>query len=82
MTNLDEESAKLGVDSAPGQELRQKFDDAKLQGEKLDGVAVDFSHGDVNAFPPIPNSLQAFVEAFERGAEQAYTRIPRPPGYS
>ena len=73
MTNLDKKFAKLGVDSAPGQELRQKVDDAKLQGEKLDGVPVDFSHGDVNAFPPIPNSLQAFVEGYEEGAVQAYT---------
>lgn len=73
MTNLDKKFAKLGVDSAPGQELRQAVDDALLQGAKLDGTPVDFSHGDVNAFPPIPNSLGAFIEGFEEGAEQAYT---------
>jgi aspartate/methionine/tyrosine aminotransferase len=73
MSNLDKKFAKLGVDSAPGQEVRQQVSDERLQGEKLGGTAVDFSHGDVNAFPPIPKSLDAFVEGFEEGAEQAYT---------
>jgi aspartate/methionine/tyrosine aminotransferase len=73
MRNLDKKFAKLGVDSAPGQELRQAVDDEKLHAAKLDGVPVDFSHGDVNAFAPIPKSLDALVEGFEEGAEQAYT---------
>jgi len=73
MSNLDTKFAKLGVDSAPGQELRQKIDDERLKGETLGGTPVDFSHGDVNAFPPIPKSLDAFIEGFEEGAEQAYT---------
>jgi len=73
MRNLEKKFAKLGVDSAPGQQLCQKIDDQELRGEKISGTAVDFSHGDVNAFAPIPGSLDAFVEGFEEGAEQAYT---------
>lgn len=73
MSSLEKKFAKLGVDSAPGQELRQQIDNPDLNGPKLGGTPVDFSHGDVNAFPPIPGSLQTFIEGFEEGAEQAYT---------
>lgn len=73
MTTLDDKFDRLGVDSAPGQELRQQVDPGALKGPILGGVPVDFGHGDVNAFPPIPGSLQAFVEGFEEGAAQAYT---------
>lgn len=73
MSSIDEKFAKLGVDSAPGQEARQQVDVSTLYGPKLEGVPVDFSHGDVNAFPPIPGSLQTFVSGFEEGADQAYT---------
>ena len=74
MTRLEEKFAKLGVDCAPGQEVRHHVDpDEKFRGTKLEGVSVDFSHGDVNAFPPIPGSLQNFVGGFDEGADQAYT---------
>jgi aspartate/methionine/tyrosine aminotransferase len=73
MSKLDQKFAKLGVDSAPGQELRQQIDDGELHGAKLEGTPVDFSHGDVDAFPPIPGSLATFSEGFEEGAAQAYT---------
>ncbi len=65
--------AKLGVDSAPGQESRQQTDSVDLRGEKVEGVPVDFSHGDIDAFPPIPGSLDTFEEGFHVGATQAYT---------
>jgi len=73
LSNLDKKFAKLGLDNAPGQEVRQQMDVPDLQGPELGGTPVDFSHGDVNAFPPIPGSLQTFIEGFEEGAEQAYT---------
>ena len=44
-----------------------------MLGEKLDGVHIDFSHGDVDAFPPTPGSDEAWKEGFSRGGSQAYT---------
>lgn len=73
MSQLSEKFAKLGVTSAPGQEVRQKVDDVDLGGNKLEGRPVDFSHGDVDAFPPIPGSLDTFVEGYHVGGAQAYT---------
>jgi len=73
MRNLQEIFENLGVESAPGQEVRQTLVSDGLKGKRLDGVPVDFSHGDVNAFPPIPGSIDTFVDGFEEGAEQAYT---------
>lgn len=73
MSNLSDKFNKLGVDSAPGQEALQKTGSVDLRGDRLEGVPVDFSHGDVNAFPPIPGSLESFIEGFRIGADQAYT---------
>jgi len=73
MNLLMEKFSKLGVDSAPGQEAHQKTDSLKMLGASLEGVPVDFSHGDVNAFPPIPGSKNTFVQGFDLGADQAYT---------
>ncbi|WP_434310140.1 pyridoxal phosphate-dependent aminotransferase [Hominifimenecus sp. rT4P-3] len=70
---LEEKFTKLGVDHAPGQEIRQKGPDLLSQGESIPGVPVDFSHGDVDAFPPIPNSLEQFIEGVRVGGRQAYT---------
>lgn len=64
---------KLGVDNAPGQESRQKASKLDIRGEKLTGTLVDFSHGDVDAFTPIPGTLDSFVEGVEIGGAQAYT---------
>jgi aspartate/methionine/tyrosine aminotransferase len=64
---------KLGVDNAPGQESRQKASELDIRGEKLTGTLVDFSHGDVDAFKPIPGTLDSFVEGVEIGGAQAYT---------
>jgi len=61
------------VESAPGQEALQETGSVEFRGARLEGVPVDFSHGDVNAFPPIPGALETFTEGFRSGAEQAYT---------
>jgi len=73
MNNISEKFAKLGVGSAPGQEALQQTGSVELRGARLEGVPVDFSHGDVNAFPPIPGSLETFTDGFHCGADQAYT---------
>lgn len=73
MDFLMEKFSKLGVDNAPGQEGRQKELSVVFRGEPLSGSLVDFSHGDVNAFEPIPGCLDSFIEGFEEGANQAYT---------
>lgn len=70
---IEEKFAKLGVENAPGQEVRQKAASAGLIGDVIEGRRVDFSHGDVDAFPPIPGSFEAFSEGFAEGAPQAYT---------
>lgn len=71
--NIAEKFDKLGVDNAPGQESLQKNVALDLRGEKLDGPAVDFSHGDVDAHVPTPGSFEVFVQGVEEGGAQAYT---------
>jgi len=73
MNELNDKFARLGVDSAPGQEVRQQAVDLELRGTKLEGTPVDFSHGDVDAFKPVPASLGTFISGFQEGAQQAYT---------
>lgn len=75
MTTLDEKFNALKADHAPGQEIRQYNQDIDIimVGEKLDGVFVDFSHGDVDAFPPTPNAETAWGIGFQKGGKQAYT---------
>ena len=49
-------------------------EDLPMIGDKLEGPAVDFSHGDVNAHQPIPGSLETFVKHYcVDGTYQAYT---------
>lgn len=64
---------KLGAENAPGQETRQSTSNIELRGEEIPGTPVDFSHGDVDAFEPIPGSLDVFVEGVHVGGKQAYT---------
>jgi len=73
--SLDEKFRALEADNAPGQELRQDIGDldAIMRGGKFDGVPVDFSHGDVDAYPPTPGSSEAWKEGFDTGGHQAYT---------
>lgn len=75
MNSLGDKFARLGTDNAPGQEVRQRTDDASLsfRGGNIDGVPVDFSHGDVDAFEPTPGSFDAFAEGVQVGGAQAYT---------
>lgn len=73
MSLITEKFQKLGADYAPGQEVRQKVDEITLRGEKIPGTPVDFSHGDVDAFEPIPGSLDQFIEGVKIGGKQAYT---------
>ena len=73
MDHLTEKFAKLGVDSAPGQEGLQKQEVLPLEGDPIPGVPVDFSHGDVDAHKPIPGSLKTFAAGYEAGGCQAYT---------
>ena len=75
MMNLDEKFRALEAEHAPGQEVRQETGDLNsiMRGEKLEGIPVDFSHGDVDAFPPTPGSFEACKEGFKIGGQQAYT---------
>ena len=77
LTSIEEKYAKLGTDHAPGQEVRQSggVPDTDLLGDVLPGIAVDFSHGDVNedAFAPTPGAMDEFVAGVHRGGSQAYT---------
>jgi len=75
MISLDEKFKALGAENAPGQEGRQETGDLSslMRGEKMEGIPVDFSHGDVDAFPPTPGSFEAFKDGFETGGKQAYT---------
>jgi aspartate/methionine/tyrosine aminotransferase len=75
MVTLDEKFTALGADNAPGQEVRQDTSelDALVRGGKLEGVPVDFSHGDVDAFKPTPGADVAWRGGFDQGGQQAYT---------
>ncbi len=77
MKTIEEKFLKLGIDNAPGQEVRdgRNDDSPTMHGASLPGAAVDFSHGDVNAtgFEPTPGALDAFVQGVHRGGSQAYT---------
>lgn len=75
MTTLEEKFKALDADNAPGQEVRSDLVDLDsiMIGEKLNGKPVDFSHGDVDAFPPTPGSETAWKNGFEIGGKQAYT---------
>lgn len=73
MDLIEEKFKRLGVDNAPGQEINDKTGGLELRGEALEGAAVDFSHGDVDAHPPIPGSLECFDKGFAIGGHRAYT---------
>ena len=75
MKTINEKFKALATDHAPGQEVRQKDGDIAdiMRGTMLGGVPVDFSHGDVDAFPPTPGSSEVWNDGFARGAQQAYT---------
>ena len=76
MMTLNERFKALEAENAPGQESRQDVNDLDsiVCGEKIEGVPVDFSHGDIDAFPPTPGSAEAWNKGYEMGGEQAYTQ--------
>lgn len=58
MDLISDKFSKLGVDNAPGQEVRQ--------------TAVEFQlSGDVNAFEPVPGTLDEIIQGVNLGGEQA-----------
>jgi len=75
MMTLDERFKALESENAPGQELRQEVGDLNtvMRGEILEGAPVDFSHGDVDAFPPTPGAAERWVKGYKLGGKQAYT---------
>jgi len=75
MITLEDRFKALETENAPGQEARKDPGDldAIMRGEKFKGVAVDFSHGDVDAFSPSLGSAELWKKGFEMGAQQAYT---------
>ena len=74
MDYLAEKFSKLSTDNAPGQEEFQKFENLPMIGGEIEGAAVDFSHGDVNAHQPIPGTLETFIKHYcVDGTYQAYT---------
>ncbi len=75
MMTLDEKFLMLQADNAPGQEVRQEAGaiETIIEGKKLGGIPVDFSHGDVDVHPPTPDSDAAWNRGFKKGGCQAYT---------
>lgn len=71
--NIVEKFETLGVDNAPGQESLRRDVPLELRGPRLEGPAVDFSHGDVDAHLPAPGSFEAFAAGVREGGAQAYT---------
>ena len=75
MNILDNTFAAIAADNCPGQEGLQATTDfmTKSRGANIPGPAVDFSHGDVDAFTPTPGAFEVFAAGVQEGAEQAYT---------
>lgn len=71
--SIETKFARLGIDNAPGQESLQKTEALEFRGERLAGIPVDFSHGDVDAHEPVPGSFEVFAEGVKEGGKQAYT---------
>ena len=62
--------SEIQIESSPGQRRLS----ARSDHLTADAVAVDFSHGDVDAFPPHPAAEAAFVAALGEGGRAAYTQ--------
>lgn len=73
--SIQSKFSRLATDNAPGQEGRQQTAgiESLMRGAALEGRPVDFSHGDVDAFPPPPGSFELFSEGVALGGRQAYT---------
>lgn len=73
MNKIQEKFKKLGIEHAPGQEANRKNSMEDVRGPKIHEELIDFSHGDVDAFLPIPSSLDYFEKGVSDGGNQAYT---------
>jgi len=73
--SLNEKFKSLNTQNAPGQEIKQGDEDLSsiMIGIQLEGVFVDFSHGDIDAFLPTPGSKELWNQGYDKGGEQAYT---------
>ena len=71
--SIEAKFARLGVENAPGQEVRKSPPAPDPFSAPVAGPMVDFSHGDVDAFPPIPGSFKHFSGGVGDGGRQAYT---------
>jgi aspartate/methionine/tyrosine aminotransferase len=76
MKSMPSRLTEIHVGSSPG----QKSFAVKTANSPYDAVAVDFSHGDIDAFPPHPAAEAAFVAALNEGGQAAYTRYRGNPG--
>src|SRR5690625_694719 len=72
MDSLEKRFKKISSSAGPGDAKNLK--EIKIgKHDFYSGTPVDFSHGDVDAFKPVENSLDTFIDGFKKGAEQAYT---------
>jgi aspartate/methionine/tyrosine aminotransferase len=76
MRPIPQRLTEIHVGSSPG----QKNFSVKPPHLPADIVAVDFSHGDVDAFPPHAAAEAAFAAALAEGGQAAYTRYRGNPG--
>src|SRR5690625_662398 len=73
MSSIEKKFSLLDYEFAPGQESHQKIEKIQLKGEKIEGIPIDFTHGDVETFKPITSALDNFIEGVSSGNIQAYT---------
>lgn len=73
MRSIENKFLKLGSEHAPGQEVRHNTSEIEQNDKNFSGTPVDFSHGDVDAFKPIPGALDNLIEGVYLGGKQAYT---------
>ena len=73
MDLLEEKFKRINSESAPGQEVRNKNTETRLDVNAFKKTPIDFSHGDVDAFQPVSASIELFTDGFEVGGKQAYT---------
>src|SRR5690625_2707074 len=72
MDSLEKRFQKISSSAGPGD--AKNLEEIKIgKNDFYSGTSVDFSHGDVDAFEPVENSLEIFIDGFKKGAEQAYT---------
>jgi aspartate/methionine/tyrosine aminotransferase len=68
---LPDRLAEIDIAQSPGQSSRRG--ESRSAGAGARSLATDFSHGDIDAFPPSAAALEAFVAAVTEGGAAAYT---------